>query len=144
MFGHHAKRRPAEGQELDVDTNLERDISAVEWSVERYLQDPTDSPRQDLLAALNRLDDQIDLSDAYETNIFGSGAFGYASKGSVVGETSNNPITEEVVSTEFQAQVALVKAPKAEVTGPTPDALAALHTASEALATVRAQAQAAN
>ena len=115
--------------EVDVDLILEQDISAVEQSVDNYLQNPNDSLRKDLLTALEELDDQIAQGDAYHAQVR-IGTLG----SSVVGATSVNSMNEELPSTEFQAQVALVKAAKSAVTRLTPDTLADLRAASYALA----------
>lgn len=65
MFGRGTRGEPDSQQEVDVDLTLERDISSVEAAVDKYLQSPTDGLREGLLAALERLDAQTDLSDAY-------------------------------------------------------------------------------
>ena len=59
----------------------------------------------------------------------GSGALGFSSKGSVVGETSAASVAEEIPEAEWQAQTVLIRAAKQEVTTPTPDHLAALSAA---------------
>ncbi len=141
MFGRHGKQRTAEEQDLAVDAHLEQDLWAAEQSILSYLADPGESRRQDLLSALERLDDQIDLSDAYDSNIVGSGAIGLATKFSVIGETSSYPISEEVPSAEFQAQQVLIKAAKGAVSQPGSETLAALRTASAALTALRAADQ---
>ena len=69
--------------------------------------------------------------------IAGSAAFGYASKGSVIGETSSASAAEEVPEEELVAQTVLIKAAKREVTAPTPETLVELRAASQALAGVR-------
>ncbi len=135
MVGHHKNQPP--GQEVQVDANLEEDLSHVERSIATYLQSPNDALRRSLLVTLERLDEQIARSDAYEESVVGSAAWGYASKGEVLGEAGMAPVIEEVPQTELQAQVALVKAAKDDVRGPTPGTLAALRTASAALATIR-------
>jgi hypothetical protein len=141
MFGRHGKQHPVDEAELAVDANLEQDINAAEQSIQSYLADPSENQRKDLLAVLERLDNQIDLSDSYDSNIVGSGAIGLATKFSVIGETSSYPISEEVPSAEFQAQVVLVKAAKRAVTQPDSDAIAALRAASAALTVSRAHDQ---
>ena len=137
MFGRHRNRASAEEQELAVDVNLEQDIGAAEQSIQSFLANPGEGQRKDLLAVLERLDSQIDHSDAYDNSILGSGALGLTTKFSVIGETSSHPMAEEVPSAEFQAQVALVKAAKRAVTQPNSDTMAALQTASAALTGLR-------
>jgi hypothetical protein len=129
VFGRRAKGQPQDEQEVDVDVTLERDISAVEQAVENYLQNPDDSLRKDLLAALEELDAQLADGDAYHAQVRI-----VAPESSVVGATSNSSVGEELPATEFQAQVALVRAAKNAVTRLTPDSLADLRAASEALA----------
>jgi hypothetical protein len=92
------------------------------------------------LVALEHLDHQIDASDWYEGSIARSGAWGYPGKGSVIGETGDVPIVEEVPGGEFQAQIALIKAAKREISNPNAASLAILRAANEALAACRGQA----
>jgi len=134
MFGHRAKKQPDHELEIDVDLSLERDISAVEQAVDNYLQNPNESLRGELLAALEALDGQLAEGDAYQARLrYPVGG----ADSTVVGATSASPLAKELPATEFQAQVALVKAAKNAVTRLTPDTLADLHAASDALATWR-------
>jgi hypothetical protein len=138
MFGR--QRRQGDGEEeLEVDATLESDLDAVEVLIESYLKDPSAGLREQLLAALERLDQQIAASDSYEGGVARSGAWGYAAKGSVIGETSDVPIAEAVPASEFRAQTALVKAAKREVSSPTTASLAELRAANDALAASRGQ-----
>lgn len=137
MFGRHKKHTSGEAGRVLVELALESDLAGVEQSVAGYLKDPTDTARQSLLAALEELDDQTGQSDAYEDSVIGSGAVGYASRGEVLGETSVDPVVDEIPSAELHAQVALVTAAKDEVRGPTSDTLAALHSAAATLAATR-------
>ena len=133
MFGHRPKGQPDHEQEIevDVDLTLERDISTVVQAVDAYLQNTNEGLRKDLLTALEHLDDQTDRADAYQ----GRPQLYPADSGSaVVGATSDNSMPEELPSTEFQAQVALVRAAKNAVTRLTPDTLADLRAANDALA----------
>jgi hypothetical protein len=120
-------------REVAVDVALEQDVRAVEESIDAYLGEPSAERRRQLLEALQQLDQQIDLSDDYESRIAGSAAIGYASKGSVLGETSSASAAEEVPQTELVAQIALIKAAKREVTAPTLATLADLRAANQAL-----------
>jgi hypothetical protein len=138
MFGRQ-KRQAHGGEEVDVDAALEQHLGAVESSTESYLKDPSTGLRSQLLAALERLDQQIDASDRYGASIYQSGAWGYSAKGSVIGETSDVPTVEEVPGSEFRAQTALIRAAKREVSAPTPASLAELRAAQEALAACRGQ-----
>ena len=126
-------------QRLLVDATLESVIAQVEQAVATYLSDTTDGTRQSLVAALGSLDAQTEQSDAYENSVIGSAALGYASKGEVVGETSIDSVVDEVPSSELNAQLALVRAAKDEVRGPTPDTFASLRSASGALAATRSE-----
>ena len=118
-------------QEVDVDRVLESDICIVEQAVERYLAGRTDELCHDLFSALDHLDDQTALGDAFH------GRFGimWQTSPAVVGATSFNPIAEDLPGPEFQAQVALVKAAKQEVLQRTPETFAELRAAAEELAT---------
>ena len=139
MFGRHERQLPAKEQEVAVDVNLEQDIGAAERSIQSYLATPGENQRKDLLAVLERLDRQIDLSDSYDSSIIGSGALGLATKFSVIGETSSSPVVDQVPPAEFQAQVTLVKAAKRAVNQPSSEATTALHAAYAALTAVRAR-----
>jgi hypothetical protein len=119
-------------QEVDVDRVLETDICAVEQAVDNYLENSTDALGQDLMAALEYLDDRLALCDAYHAR------FRMLQTSSrVVGATSLNPIAEDIPSPEFQAQVALVKAAKQEVLRRTDETLSDLKAAASALQTFR-------
>ena len=131
MFGRH--KRHHDEEEVAVDAALELDLETVEESIEAYLEDPSDHQRKALVAALERLDQHLDDSDAYESSTITSGALGYADKGAVLGETTNASAAEEVPESVLQAQIALIKAAKREVSAPTPGALTDLRTAHEAL-----------
>ena len=137
MFGRHKKKADGQETHVSVDATLEGDVAKVEQSVDDYLIDPTDDARRSLLAALEALEAQTAQSDAYGASIVGSGALGYAWKGDVVGETSLDPLVDEVPSAELAAQIELVKAAKAEVRGPTPATFSALQEAVTDLAGTR-------
>jgi hypothetical protein len=128
-----------EGEDVAVDAALEQGLDAVEESVGAYLADPSAGLRHDLLAALQRLDQQIDESDAYESSIIGSGAFGAPGKGLVIGETAGASAAEEVPESVWRAQTALIKAAKREVAAATPDTLADLRAAADALSAARGE-----
>jgi hypothetical protein len=131
MFKRRAKGQAQHEEEVDVDVDLERDISLVEQAVDNYLQNPNESLRKDLLAALEELDEQVAQGDDYHGRL----EFPFAAPVStVVGATNPSSIGEQMPSAEFQAQVALVKAAKGAVTRLTPETLADLRAASEALA----------
>ncbi len=126
-----------EDDEVAVDATLELALGTTEEAIDTYLQDPSPSFRTQLLTALETLDQQIASSDAYESSTIGSAAFGYSTKGSVIGETSSVSAAEEIPGAEFRAQTALVKAAKDEVRAPTAETLAELRAAQHALAAVR-------
>ena len=125
--------------DIPVDATLEGVIEAVEQAVATYLGGPTDAARTALLAALERLDDRTDQSDAYENSVIGSAAIGFASKGGVLGETSIDPVVDEVPPEELKAQVALVRSAKDEIRGPSPANFESLRAAQAALAATRSQ-----
>ncbi len=131
MFGRH--KRQTDEEATAVDATLELDLGTVEESIDAYLQDPSDDLRHALLAALERLDQHVDDSDAYESNTIGSGALGYSTKGAVLGETTSASAAEEVPESVLRAQIALVRAAKREVSAPTAATLADLRTANQTL-----------
>ena len=137
MFGRHADRAKPDDQEVDVEVHLERDINKVHQATDAYLDNPSQVLRQELLAALEALDQQTAAADAYEASFVGSAVFGYSPKGSVIGETSRNPIAEELPGSVFRAQIDLVKAAKAAVTEPGPTTFGTLRSASLSLAAVQ-------
>ena len=139
MFGRHKEKAGGGDSRIPVDATLEGDIAQVEQSVADYLSNPTDDSRRVLLAALESLDARTDQSDAYGESVIGSGALGYASKGEVLGETGIDSVVDEVPSAELTAQFDLVKAAKEEVRGHSAATLAALRSASRALAEARDQ-----
>ncbi len=120
-------------EEVAVDATLELDLGTVEESIEAYLKDPSLILRNQLSAVLERLDRQIDDSDAYESSVIGSAAFGYSGKGSVIGETSGSSAAEEIPESVLRAQTVLIKAAKREVTAPTPGTFADLRAAHQSL-----------
>jgi len=126
-------------REVVVDVTLEADVRATEDAIDAYLADPTTPRRDALSAALEELDQQIDLSDDYESGIIGSAAVGYGSKGAVIGETSSVSAAEEIQQAEFVAQTVLITAAKREVAAPTPETRADLRAAVQALAAARGQ-----
>jgi hypothetical protein len=92
-----------------------------------------------LVTVLDRLDDQVDLGDAYAASVVRSPLFGQTPKGDVLGETSNTPMAEEVPGAVFRAQVALVRAAKAAIQNPGQGSLETLRAASAALAAASGQ-----
>jgi hypothetical protein len=137
MSDDRAKEERGHEQEVDVDLTLERDISMVEQGVDTYLQYPNERVRRDLLIALEKLDDQLDQGDTYHARL----RLPFGPESSVIGATTDSSVAEQLPATEFQAQVALVKAAKNAVTRLTPDTLADLRSASEALAEWRSSDQ---
>ncbi len=119
--------------ESPIDATLEEDLRQVEQAVDAYLASPGDAQRDELVTVLTALDDQLSKSDAYESSILGSGVLGMASKGTVIGETSDLPFVEEVATATFRAQIALVRAAKLEVEAPTPATIDDLRAASQLL-----------
>jgi len=138
MFGRH-KHETGDDEEVAVDATLELDLGAVEEAIETYLEDPSAQLRNNLLAALERLDQRIEDSDAYESSVMGSGAVGYSSKGSVIGETSSASAAEEVPESVLRAQTVLIRAAKREVAAPTADTLNDLRAAARALSAERSE-----
>ncbi len=138
MLGR-GKHQTHENEDIAVDASLELDIETVEESIEAYLKNPSVDLRNQLLAVLERMDQQIASSDAYEASVIGSGAVGYSAKGSVFGETSSTSPAEEIPESVLRAQMLVIKAAKREVTAPTPDTLADLRATNQALSAARSQ-----
>jgi len=136
-FGRHPECEHPEPQAVDVEFHLEQDISMVQQATDTYLGDPGEPGRQQLLAALEALDQWTAASDAYEASLADSPVFGFSPKCSVIGETSRNPIAEELPAQVLRAQIALVRAAKAAVTAPGPSSLDALRAANTVLASVQ-------
>ena len=128
MFGRRAKRQPAQEEGVEVDVTLEQDISTVVQAVDNYLQNPNESLRRDLLSALEELDAQLAEGDAYHARLRI-----VAPESAVIGAVSNSSVGEEMPATEFQSQVALVKAAKRAVAQLTENTLADLQDCSKAL-----------
>lgn len=142
MFGRHRHTGPAAGAappEAAVEVHLEWDIEAVQQAVVAFLQNPGESARQSLLAGLEKLDNQIDLGDAYAASVVNSPIFGQAPKGGVLGETSSHSMAEDVPSPVVRAQISLVRAAKAAVREPTSGAVEELRAANDALAALDSQ-----
>ena len=137
MFGRHADRARPDDQDVDVDVHLEHDITVVQQAADAYLNNPSQVVRQELLAALEALDRQTAAADAYQSNLGGSAVFGFTPKGSVIGETGQYPLAEELPGSVLRAQVTLVKAARAAVTGPGPTTFDALRTASLSLTSMQ-------
>jgi hypothetical protein len=139
MVGKHADKEGPEIPEAAVEVHLEWDIDAVQQAVVAFLRNPNDGARQSLLTELEKLDNQLDLSDAYAASVDDSPIFGSALKGDVLGETSSHSMAEEVPGPVVRAQVALVRAAKTAIRDPSPGAIGELRTASDALAGVDGQ-----
>ena len=130
MLGR-GKHQTGDDEGVAVDASLEQDIETIEKSIDAYLKNPSVDSRYELLAVLERLDQQIANSDAYEASVIGSGAVGFSTKGSVFGETSSASPAEEVPGSVLRAQMLLIKAAKREVTARTSDTLADVRAASQ-------------
>jgi len=143
ILSHHTHRNHPD-QTVDVEVHLENDIKLVQSTTEAFLDNPVEVQRLELLSALEILDQQTAASDAYEADIVGSAVFGHAYRGSVIGETSQIPISNAVPSSLFQAQAGLVKAAKAAVSDPSPNALGNLGTALATLRTLPCHGQGEN
>jgi hypothetical protein len=137
IFGRHQDKEVpgnAVPSEAAVDVRLEWDIEAVQKAIEAFLQSQSDITRKALLAQLEKLDNQIDLSDTHASSIVGSPIFGRAPKGAVLGETGSHSMAEEVPSAVVQAQIALVRSAKTTIRDPSPTAFGELRAANDILA----------
>jgi hypothetical protein len=123
---------PAE-RPVPVDATLAQYLRAVESEVDAYLQHQTSEHLQALTEALARLDTQTADSDAWIAGVTNTASWGVDAKGTVVGETGNFPIAEDVPSAELNAQIELAKAAKQVVQNDTPQTVGALTQARAAL-----------
>ena len=108
MSTDRARYRPAREQELAVDAGFEEAVGLVEVSVDTYLDGPARGDRAGLVAALQRLDERIAESSAYEGSVMGSGALGMTDKFSTIGGTGAGALTEDVPAGELRLQADLV------------------------------------
>jgi hypothetical protein len=120
-------------QEVQVDATLASLLRAVESEVDAYLQDQSPERLRALDAALADVDAQTAESDAWIAGVTNTASWGIDPKGTVIGETSNVPIAEDVPSAELNAQIELVKAAKLVVQGATPQTVGGLQAARAAL-----------
>lgn len=136
-MGRDDAERPEEA--LTVDAAFEEDLHEIEAAADAYLERPLDDRRSALLACLERLDAQIERSEAFDASSSVTIAFGSAPRLAIVGDTTDNPVVEQVLASEFNAQVELVRAAKDEVRDPSPRSLEALRSASAALLEIRSR-----
>jgi len=137
IFHRGAGRERPDAQDIAVEVRLEQDITMVQHATDAYLGDPVERQRQKLLSALESLDRRTAASDAYEASVVDSAVYGFTAKGSVIGETSRNPIAEKLPTSVLRAQIALVKAARSAVTDGGPATLDALRAANAELASLR-------
>ena len=116
-----------------VDATLAQYLQKLESEVDAYLQHQTSERRQALEEALARLDAQTAESDAWIAGVTNTASWGVDAKGTVIGETGNFPIAEDVPSAELNAQIELAKAAKQVVQNDTPQTVRALTRARAAL-----------
>jgi hypothetical protein len=125
-------RDPAD-RPVAVDATLAQYLRAVESEVDAYLQRQTSEHLRALEEALARLDTQTADSDAWIAGVTNTASWGIDAKGTVIGETGNFPIAEDVPSAELNAQIELAKAAKHVVQDGTPQTVGALTQARAAL-----------
>jgi hypothetical protein len=124
-FGHHDRPddghrdggRTGDDNPVPVDRTLEEAIQDVEVAVDAHLSAPSTGHRNDLVAALGRLDQLTSLGDIYQSRIMSSGLMGTALPSTVLGARSDAPMAEDIPRSEMQAQIALVRAAKDECAG---------------------------
>jgi hypothetical protein len=124
---------------LAIDRSLRLALSEVDEAVDAHLQERSDETRRDLAAALERLDKQVGDADAFAFRPRG-GRLGTIPLPGVIGATGYSPVTVEVGSDEFRAEVALTHVAKDEVRAPDADTFRALGQAAEELASARGDA----
>jgi hypothetical protein len=133
-FGRRKRGGTSQDQVVAVDVQLEDRIRKIGGLVDGYLRSPRDeATRQALLAELEKFDDQTARADAYSN--FRSVLVRYQVPRSwLIGATSDTSIGEDVPSSEFKAQVALVKAAKNAIRDTTAEVQSALRRANDELA----------
>ena len=122
---------------VPVDATLAQLLRALESEVDAYLQHQTSEHLRALEDAVARLDAQTADSDAWIAGVTNTASWGVDPKGTVIGETGNFPIAEDVPGAELNAQIELVKAAKQVVHDDTPQTVSALTQARAALDTSR-------
>lgn len=120
-------------RDVPVDAMLVHLLRAVESEVDTYLRHQTSESLHALGEALARLDAQTADSDAWIAGVTDTASWGVDPKGTVIGETGNVPIVEDVPGAELNAQIELVKAARREVQDPTPQNAGTLQTVRAAL-----------
>jgi hypothetical protein len=119
---------------IAVDATLEDDIAQVVAAIDTFLLHQGVAQQQALRAALDHLNAQIDRSDAYHSSALAPSTYhGMTSMYQVFGETSRNPVVDQVPAPTLQAQVELVRAAKEVVRTPTPGALERIRVARQVL-----------
>jgi hypothetical protein len=139
MFGHRKQRPTPADAEIEVEVHLESEIHRIEQLVIRFLSEPRDETTKNaLLVELEWLDDRSAAADSYQGFKAVWLRVGELPSG-VIGATSDTPFAEEVSTSIFSAQVALVRAAKNALGDQTPETVAALQQASDELARVQLQ-----
>ncbi len=143
--GHHrAQEKGPTGERpavLAVDRALLIALEEVEEAADAHLRLRSEGTRRDLTAALARLDSQGGDADAFTVRPRG-GRLGTVPLPGVIGATGYSPVTAEVGSDEFRAQVELVHAVRDEVRSPSAGTFGALERADADLDTAREPADA--
>ena len=136
--------RSRDDRTVEVEEGLEARLVDVESGVVTYLVRITNESRDTLDSMLQALDADTSASDAFRTHLNAVATLtGMAGLGTssldVIGQTSKYPVVSQVPLPVFQAQVALVRAAKAEICDPSPETLEALESANEQLASMRSR-----
>lgn len=131
-------------RKVEIDEGLESRLVDVESAVVTYLVRITNESRDNLASMLQALDADTSASDAFRTHLNAVATLtGMAGLGTssldVIGQTSKFPIVNQVPLPVFQAQVALVRAAKSEISDSSPETLTALESANERLASMRSR-----
>jgi hypothetical protein len=135
--GEHTDAIPG----VSFDYSLEDELDCLDQAVEVYLQCLTAKMRDELLPMVERLERLIDDIDRVEDSLFESDSLDFVPTLSVLashGSHGSHGMVDLRPSVVYRAQVALVRAAKAEFTDPNHDNLTALHAASGGLILARA------
>lgn len=136
--------RPRDDRTIEIDEGLESRLVDVESAVVTYLVRITETSRDDLATVLRALDADTSASDAFRSHLNAVATLtGMAGLGTssiqVIGQTSRFPVVNRVPLPVFQAQVALVRAAKSEISDPSPETHDHLESTNEQLAAMREQ-----
>jgi hypothetical protein len=137
-----ASDQPRDDRTIEIEEGLEARLVDVESAVVSYLVRITEATRAELATALQALDAETSASDSFRSHMNAVASLtGMAGLGTssldVIGQSSRFPVVNQMPLPVFQAQVALVRAAKSEIRGPSPATLDDLTSTNGQLAAMR-------